>query len=121
MVWQDRAGTVVVSLFILHAAWKIIRPSMEQLIDRGAPEDVRMEIVRLASSIQEVKEVHAIRSRHIGYGLQVDLHVLVDPDLTVMEGHRIFRRGEAAAHRLHLRRGGRGGTSGALRWREMMR
>lgn len=89
MVWLDRAGAVVVSLFILHAAWKIVRPSIEQLIDRGAPEDVRMEIMRLASSTQGVKEVHAIRSRHIGYGLQVDLHVLVDPDLTVMEGHRI--------------------------------
>ncbi len=89
MAWLDRAGAVVVSLIILHAAWKIIRPSIEQLIDRGAPEDVRMEITRLASSTQGVKEVHAIRSRHIGYGWQVDLHVLVDPDLTVMEGHRI--------------------------------
>jgi Predicted Co/Zn/Cd cation transporters len=89
MVWLDRAGAVVVSLIILHAAWKIIMPSMEQLIDRGAPEDVHMEIMRLASSTQGVMEVHAIRTRHIGSGWQVDLHVLVDPDLTVTEGHRI--------------------------------
>ena len=39
--------------------------------------------------VREVKEVHGIRTRYIGAHLQLDLHVLVDPDLTVYEGHYI--------------------------------
>jgi len=85
----DRLGAIVVSMFILQAAWKIVRPSLEQLVDQGAPEEIRRGIEQLAWATPGVQEVHAIRTRHIGSGIEVDLHVLVDPRLTVEEGHRI--------------------------------
>jgi len=85
----DHLGAIVVSIFILQAAWKIVRPSLEQLIDRGAPEEIRRGIEQLARATPGVQEVHAIRTRHIGSGIEVDLHVLVDPELTVEEGHEI--------------------------------
>jgi len=62
---------------------------LEQLIDRGAPEEIRRGIEQLARATPGVQEVHAIRTRHIGSGIEVDLHVLVDPELTVEEGHEI--------------------------------
>ncbi len=36
-----------------------------------------------------VKMVHKCRTRQLGFGLQVDLHVKVDAGLTVREGHEI--------------------------------
>ena len=36
-----------------------------------------------------VQAIHKIRTRHIGPGLQVDLHVMVDPELSVRVGHTI--------------------------------
>jgi cation diffusion facilitator family transporter len=85
----DHLGAIVVSMFILQAAWKIVRPSVEQLVDRGAPEEICRGIEQLAFTTPGVQEVHAIRTRHIGSGIEVDLHVLVDPALTVEEGHQI--------------------------------
>jgi divalent metal cation (Fe/Co/Zn/Cd) transporter len=43
----------------------------------------------LVESTNGVREVHGMRSRNVGPGLQLDLHVLVDPGLTVKEGHDI--------------------------------
>ncbi|MDF0591273.1 cation diffusion facilitator family transporter [Candidatus Methanocrinis natronophilus] len=80
---------MVVSIFIFQAAWKIVRPSVEQLVDRGAPEEICRGIEQLAGSTPGVLAVHAIRTRHIGSGIEVDLHVLVDPQISVEEGHRI--------------------------------
>jgi cation diffusion facilitator family transporter len=85
----DRLGAIVVSMFILQAAWKIVRPSVEQLVDRGAPEEICRGIEQLAFATPGVQEVHAIRTRHIGSGIEVDLHVLVDPSISVEEGHAI--------------------------------
>jgi len=94
LVFLDKAGALVVSLFILQAAWKIVWTPIEHLVDRGAPKEILAEIEQTAISTSGVEEVHAIRTRHIGSGISVDLHVLVDPDLSVEEGHEISERVE---------------------------
>lgn len=88
----DRVGAIIVTLFILQAAWKITFPALQQLIDHGASEDQVRRIEEVAKATPGVMEVHAVRSRYLGQGLQVDLHVLVDPDLTVREGHAISEK-----------------------------
>jgi len=85
----DHIGAMIVSVFILQAAWKIIWPALNQLSDAGATEEEREKLYTLVMRIAEVKDVHKIRTRNIGSGLQVDLHVKVDDNLTVREGHDI--------------------------------
>ena len=87
----DHVGAVVVSLFILQAAWRIAWPALGQLVDTGATRMDRERIRTIALGTDGVEMVHAIRTRHIGSGLQVDLHILVDGRLTVREGHDISR------------------------------
>lgn len=85
----DAVAAVVVSLLIGQAAWKILWPALRQLSDIGASEHERQHVESVALATEGVKSVHAVRTRHIGPGLQVDLHVLVDPLLSVREGHMI--------------------------------
>ena len=85
----DYIAAVIVSVFILHAAWKIVRPALSQLIDAGATLKEQDRILSIASSVQGVQAVHALRTRYVGPGLHVDLHVLVHPKLTVRAGHAI--------------------------------
>ena len=88
----DPLGGIVVSLLILHAALKIGTGATQSLIDRGAPaEDIR-KIHELAKQVEGVIRVHAIRTRSLGQGWAVDLHVLVDDDITVRDGHDIAER-----------------------------
>ena len=47
------------------------------------------EMCRIAAAIPGVREVHKLRTRWFGNGILLDLHVLVDKDLTVEQGHCI--------------------------------
>ena len=85
----DRVGAVVVCLLILQAAWRILRPSIDQLIDAGAPAADRRRIEELALQVNGVEAAHAVRTRYVGSDLAVDLHVEVDGGLSVGEGHAI--------------------------------
>ncbi len=85
----DHLGAVVVSFFILQAAWGIAKPALGQLIDTGAPTAAKDEIEAIALRVEGVRQVHAVRTRFMGSALQVDLHVKVDPELTVRAGHDI--------------------------------
>jgi cation diffusion facilitator family transporter len=85
----DRIGVFLVSLFILNASWRIIKPALNVLADAGASSEVQNQIRSLVMRIREVKSVHAIRTRFIGPGIFADLHILVDGKMTVREGHDV--------------------------------
>lgn len=99
----DRIGAVAVCLFILYAAWRITAPALAQLIDTAAPAEERAALERLARSVEGVRDAHALRTRYVGSSLAVDLHVVVDPALSVEEGHAI---GEAVKRALIADGGG---------------
>jgi cation diffusion facilitator family transporter len=85
----DRVGAAVVSVFILHAAIKIIWPGISELIDVGAPKEIQRRIKTITLKNSGVKEVHKIRTRYISTSIQVDMHIVVDGTITVREGHSI--------------------------------
>ena len=85
----DHVGAVMVSLFILGAAWRIVKPALSELVDAGAPETERERIREIAMGAEGVRDVHHLRTRYSGSALEVDLHVKVDPMITVHRGHAI--------------------------------
>ena len=89
LIVLDSVGAIVVSIFILQAAWRIVTPALAQLVDRAAPEEAKIEIIKIAMKTPGVRCVYAVRTRYIGGGLQVDLRIRVDPELSVRVGHDI--------------------------------
>lgn len=89
LIFLDHIATVIVAVLILQAAWRIVWPTLRELIDAGAVQADREAILAFALATPGVQAVHALRTRHVGSGLLVDLHVLVSPGLTVREGHAI--------------------------------
>ncbi len=89
LVFVDSLGAVIVSALIISLAWKLGVDAVAQLIDRGAPEKIRRRIGELVESLDSVREVHRIRTRSLGSGWSVDLHLLVDGDMTVRRSHEI--------------------------------
>jgi len=85
----DHVAAVIVSVLILHAAGGIVWPALRELIDAGAAKEEREAMLRLALGTKGVRAAHKLRTRFIGPGLQIDLHVLVEPELSVREGHAI--------------------------------
>lgn len=85
----DQLAALLVTVFLLHAAWRIMFDAFGELTDQSAPTEDRRQISELSRGIDGVRDVHALRTRLSGGGTQVDLHVLVDGTLSVMEGHDI--------------------------------
>ena len=85
--YVDQIGAGFVSCFILHAAWRIMKPALDELTDMGAPVHVTKLISAAGSEIADVEDVHAIRTRHMGSGIYVDLHITVGGHMTVARGH----------------------------------
>ena len=87
--YLDHVAALMVSLLILQASWKILWPALNELMDAGATQEQREKLLTLIVTMEGVKGTHALRTRRVGNGLQVDLHLLVDPQLTVEKGHTI--------------------------------
>jgi len=93
--WIDAVGALVVSVFIVHVAWQIVRPALAELIDAGVKEETA-SVEAVASRVPGVIAVHKVRVRRSGGTFQADLHVEVDPQLTVREGHALAHAVKAA-------------------------
>ncbi len=85
----DPLAAFAVGLFIIQAAYSITRPAVQELADKGATASELEEIEKIVLAVEGVKSVHALRSRFLGPGLQVDLHIQVDGQLSVTAGHEI--------------------------------
>ncbi len=85
----DNIGAVVVAVFILKVAWDITVPALKELIDTGATLTAQRAIQKLTMDVGGVIGAHAIRTRKFGSRIHVDLHILVNPELSVRAGHSI--------------------------------
>jgi cation diffusion facilitator family transporter len=85
----DQVTALLVSIFILYAAYKLLKPSLLEIIGTGLSEKNKEFIKSLIHSVKEVKSVHALRSRQMGSGWFVDLHIQVDANMTVEKSHKV--------------------------------
>ena len=82
------AGLAVVG-FIFYTAYEIARDASSFLLGRAPSEDT-VELIRLiARSVPGVTGAHAIYVHDYGTRKVVDMHILVDKDLTVEKAHEI--------------------------------
>ena len=85
----DLIGTIIVAVFLCAAAWKIAWPALNELTDKGVCAETSARILKVAASVPGVRDVHALRTRFLGAGAQVDLHVMVDGAMSVEEGQHV--------------------------------
>lgn len=85
----DHLAAFFVAVLVFGAALKIILNGFKELVDEGAPQEVCLRIRDVAMADERIRHVYNIRTRYAGNNLQVDLHVAVNGDLSVHEGHRI--------------------------------
>jgi len=89
----DPVGTVVVAFMIIHVAWKVSQPTFSALLDSGASEAQCQAIAEVIHSFTEVKDAHKLRTRYVGpSGLALDVHIHVDPTMSVTEAHSLSHR-----------------------------
>jgi len=71
---------------------RLFRSGLDEVLDAAAPPETEARIREAALSVPGTRGIDTCRVRRSGLGLLVDLHVEVDADLTVREGHEIAHR-----------------------------
>lgn len=89
LAFLDALGAAVVAVFILRAAWQIVMPALNTLADATPDPAWTGWITERVMQLDGIRDVHRIRTRSLGCGVAVDLHILVDGDMSVREGHDI--------------------------------
>lgn len=90
--WLDAAVSIVVAAVIASTAWGIVRGASQVLSD-AAVADIE-SIAHIASGVDGVQGCHQVRARGVSGMVRVDLHVLVDPRMTVEESHHLVEEVE---------------------------
>lgn len=92
----DPIACVVVSVFIFIAAIKILIPAINELVDHCLPDNEEKLITDTIMGVDGVRDMHHLRTRKSGNLRIMDVHIKVDPDITVDAGHEIASNVERA-------------------------
>ncbi len=91
----DLVAAAVVGVMIAHMGSKLAIEAMAELIDTGLDEEEVEAIRQTLLNTHGVRSVHELRTRKMADNALVDAHVIVDPKISVSEGHYIA---ESARH-----------------------
>lgn len=85
----DDWAALIASCLILYNAFHIVRPALAEIMDAAPSNEIVQKVREMANSIPLVKEVEKCYVRKMGFDYYVDIHIRVDGQLSVTEGHRI--------------------------------
>jgi ferrous-iron efflux pump FieF len=91
----DAAMAALVALYLIHGAWTVGHTSLDVLMDRELPEADRRRILDIAQRHAEVRDIHDLRTRSAGLTKFVQLHIELDPSLSLVRAHEIGDQVEA--------------------------
>ena len=83
----DPIASLVVGAFIVKVAVDLLHRGIDDLMEHSLPEDVEEEILRIVGELKGVVDPHDLRTRKIGNHYAIELHILMDGDITLREAH----------------------------------
>lgn len=86
----DAAAAIVIAALLLWGAVGVFREAANQLMDHELPDEQRARIVELVSQDRRLTGVHQLRTRASGPYVHMQMHVDLDPDLTLEAAHEVI-------------------------------
>jgi cation diffusion facilitator family transporter len=85
----DDWAALLAALFILYNSYRIFRPALSEIMDEDIHEELILQIRAIASQVPGVVDTEKCFVRKAGMQYHIDLHAIVDGNLTVRKGHDI--------------------------------
>ena len=83
----DPIASLVVGAFIVKVAVDLLHRGIDDLMEHSLPDEVEVEILSMVAELPDVVEPHDLRTRRIGNHYAIELHILMDGDITLREAH----------------------------------
>ncbi|MGA9178567.1 MAG: cation diffusion facilitator family transporter [Desulfobacterales bacterium] len=87
----DSFAALLVSFFIVKVGLEILRDALREFTDTAPKPEIIGKIQQCALSVNGVVDTHDLRVRTSGGFYQMEIHIVVDGQLTVLEGHKIAK------------------------------
>lgn len=85
----DDWAALFASFIILYNSYKIIKPAFGEIMDKDIYPDMVKDVCEFSKTIEGVQNTEKCHVRKTGMTFYVDLHIIVDKNITVKEGHDI--------------------------------
>lgn len=97
----DLVAAAVVGVMIGYMGWKLAFEALAELIDTGLDESEVAAIRLTLLNTPGVRSLHELRTRKMADHALVDAHIIVDPKISVSEGHYIAESARQAVLNQH--------------------
>jgi len=87
--FADAVVAIIVALMVARIGLNLLLESIRELVDTSLPDELVQEIRRVILETDGVQGIHLLRTRQMGEDAFIDAHIVVDPRITVSEGHMI--------------------------------
>jgi cation diffusion facilitator family transporter len=91
----DPIIAILVSFLILKTAYNLTKKSINDLLDTNLPENELNKITDIVNSHREVTSYHKLRTRRSGSRREIDIHVRVGRETSLVDAHEITREIQA--------------------------
>ena len=87
---------ILVAFLLAAGSWNVFRQSYNQLMDRELPDADRERIKSIVMHHPAVHDMHDLRTRAAGVRAFIQVHIELDPTLSLMSAHAVADEVEAA-------------------------
>ena len=85
----DPIAAIVVSGFIIKVSIDLIKPCVDELLERSLPAETEKQILDIITSFPEVSSPHHLRTRRIGNHIAIEVHLRMDGNTTLENAHSV--------------------------------
>ena len=85
----DPIAAIVVSGFILKVAIDLIKPCVDELLERSLPAETEKQILEIIGTFPDISSPHHLRTRRIGNHIAIEVHLRMDGTTTLENAHAI--------------------------------
>jgi cation diffusion facilitator family transporter len=96
--YGDQVAAVVVGIMVTLVAGKIIGDCLAELTEKAVDHATIDSIKDIIKANGQVRQYHHLRTRAVGREVFVDLHILVDPNISISAAHEISEKLETSLH-----------------------
>lgn len=86
----DALAALAIAALLLWGAVSVFREASGQLMDHELPNEARAKIVELMTEDRRLTDVHQLRTRASGPYVHIQMHVDLDPELTLEAAHQVI-------------------------------
>jgi len=87
--WIDILFGAAIGIYIIKEAYELVSEGVRVLLDVSLPEEEVKQIIKIVTENPDVRSFHFLKTRYAGKFKFVEIHIVLTPDMQLLQAHRI--------------------------------